>query len=292
LDRALTYIIVAGLLAASAGIAAYIALGGQHGTPAVQSTAKPAPTAETETATASATTSPGQEPNPAGATSSTTASYTAQTRTGSQHASVRSEVRSLPADYRDVIRCYPAMRANYTSTRQGEVVESGYIMYRLEKGDGGYVLTLEANDGERVKLYFDEALETTVKIVMPNGYVLTGPMAEATGKRILGALGNMVKSLSVGGRLEIAGGRIVSPDGTVVIVGSPRAAEAIIDGRSYEAYRVTLKPAASTGVDRSDITVANINGVWMVVGVESHRTDGTTSSWAITSLEMSSSCQR
>jgi hypothetical protein len=285
LEKTIVFMIVASLLAASAGVAAYLALGGQH-KPPVQQHPQTSTTIET-------TTAPNIKTHTAASTTNTKtpATHAAQTQTSSQTQSTPATVRSLPRSSRDIIRCYPLIRANYSTRRPGGSIEEGYMIYRLEKSDEGYVLALESENGKEVKLYLDGKLENVIKIVMPNGYVLTGSMASTMGKRMLDAIGNMVKSLSVDSKLEIVGGKIVSPDGKIVIIGSPVPVKVRINSKDYEAYRVTIKTPASTEVDHSEILIANINsGVWMIVGVKSYHTDGTVSSWAITNIEVNGNC--
>jgi len=167
---------------------------------------------------------------------------------------------------------------------------------KTSKTSNGYkaeITIIETTNGETgsnqtLTLFIDNDLETVNKIVMPNGQVFEGQMAQSFGQQILTAITHLANIVAWVGDIEIGiaeGSYAAMRAGWVVK--NVEKTSITISGNTYNAYKITMenKSDKSSDVKTLDFTIAETRpSTWTLCKMHTVSKNGDEYTWEITEM--------
>ncbi len=143
------------------------------------------------------------------------------------------------------------------------------LSYKASKTGNGYrvdINTAQIENGETssnntITIFLDKTMTTATKMIMPNGQVYEGQMAQIAGQNLLEALNHAVAMIAWVGDIKVAiaeGSYAATKAGWEVT--SVEKTSATISGKTYNAYKVLMlnKGDKDSDITRVDFTLAEI----------------------------------
>ncbi len=252
------------------------------------------------------TTATSTSPTQTTTTHTTTTTTPEQTTTTTATTSTTTSTTTTPREeilepavfhtYRELLQNYSHAKIHYKLVKGSETTEL-VLSYRVSKTSNGYrvdINTAQIENGETssnntITIFLDKAMTTVTKIIMPNGQVYEGQMAQIAGQNLLEALNHAIAMIAWVGDIKVAiaeGSYAATKAGWEVT--SVKKTSTTISGRTYNAYKISMlnKSDKDSDTTRVDFTLAEIKkDTWIAYRLHAVQKDGSEFTWEITSLE-------